>query len=488
MADAATQDASQDPSTPSVAYEALSGMWERIRDILSGADAIKEKSEAYLPSYPAEASDEYDRRLRSTPWRPEFEDALRSLVSRPFSKEVTLASNTQEDTKALAENIDGRGNNLHVFAEGLFREAIAMGAVAILVDFPVVREGATRAETRNLRPYWVPICADEIIALRTEWRGAIEVVTHLRISETAVVYNGFEEVEVEQIRILEPGTWEVWRKENNSGSDVVNKWYRYAGGTSRLNIVPLVFIALNKREGAQFVKPPLNDLAVMQIELYQALSRKDEVLTYAGSPMLAAIGIAPPQENGNAVSVAVGPKTVLFAPPGPVEGPPPDWKYIQPDAANIKEVREDVRSVIDDMRRLGLQPLIPRSGNVAATASGVDAFKGDSAVQTWANALKDGLEQAWVFTQMWRNSTEVVKVSVHTDFSVGAFGSEELRELREARAKGQITRRTYHLELMRRGVLGPQFDLESEAKALGPDEPPTPDPEGGATPSEPGDN
>jgi hypothetical protein len=53
------------------------------------------------------------------------------------------------------------------------------------------------------------------------------------------------------------------------------------------------------------------------------------------------------------------------------------------------------------MRRLGLQPMMPKTGNVTATASGIDAAKGHTAVETWANALKDALEQAFVFTAKW---------------------------------------------------------------------------------------
>ena len=136
-------DKSADPSTPSPAAEALAPIWAMIRAIRAGAAEVKKAREADLPKVPAESDDEYNRRLASAPWRPEFDDAMRGVVSRPFAKEVKLAGEPSEDAKALAEDIDGRGNNLHVFSKSLFEDAVSLGAAGILVDFPPMSPNAS---------------------------------------------------------------------------------------------------------------------------------------------------------------------------------------------------------------------------------------------------------------------------------------------------------------------------------------------------------
>mgnify|MGYP003692142109 CR=1 FL=1 len=108
----------------------------------------------------------------------------------------------------------------------------------------------------------------------------------------------------------------------------------------------------------------------------------------------------------------------------------------------------------------------PKTGNVTATASGIEAAKSHSAVGTWANALKDALEQAFALTAKWKKSAEKVSVSINTDFAVGQWGVDEIKELREARASGDLSLGTYWDELSRRGVLGPQFDPKTELDAL----------------------
>lgn len=451
-------DKSLDPSTPSLAHERLSDDWAMIRAILAGAKSVKAASTLYLPKFPAESDGEYLRRKESAPWRPEFEDCIRSISSKPFTDEVKLAGEPSEEMKAIAEDIDGRGNNLHVFARDMFEGGVSLGAHGILVDFPTMNPNATRAEEKaaGARPYWVSVDADEIIALRTERRGATEVVTHLRLRETAVVVNGFEERVVERIRVIEPGIWQIWEKSEGPAAE----WRMVSNGVLTLDRVPFVFFATAERVGAQYVRPPMLDLATMQIELYRAQSIKEQAYTMLGAPMLSANGMGPPPDG----TIEVGPNRILYAPGA--EGITTSWSILAAPAGSLKELRDDCASISEDMRRLGLQPMMPKTGNVTATASGVEAAKAHSAVGTWANALKDALEQAFMLTALWMKSSEQIEVSVNTDFSVGMWGVEEIKELREARAAGDLSQLTYWDELARRGVLGPQFDAEKEDKRL----------------------
>lgn len=435
--------------------------WTLINDILDGAERARANA-TYLPKYEDEGQQEYDRRRSTAPWRPEFADALRSLASKPFDKDIGLKGDVSERAKALAEDIDGRGNSLTRYSAEAFEKAIAKGLHCILVDYPSMALGATRAEEKQAgaRPYWIHIEASDIVALYTSWQGGREVVEHFRYRETATVRDGFKESTVERIRIYEPGLWEVWEKKAGD-----RDWAQVDAGPinrSGKTDVPLVMLFTGERLGEMKVRPPLASLAAMQIELFQALSRQDEILTYAGSPMLSAEGMTAPQDGGG---VAVGPKRVMYAPPGG-EGSTPRWSFIQPDAANIKEIRDHVKSIIDDMRRLGMQPLTQMSGTPTATGQSIEAAKAHSAVEAWAMALKDSLEQAWVFTCEWMGEDANVECIVSTDFDVVPFAQAPLTALKEARAARDISQRTYWDGLRRFDVLPQDFDAEAEEETL----------------------
>lgn len=445
-----------DPSTPSSAYTKMLPAWQLIDDILAGPKAIRSKGETYLPKYSSEDDTEYRRRLEAAPWRPEFDDALRSLASKPFGKDVGLAKGAPSQIKTLAEDIDARGSNLTAFLRGVFRGGITKGMHAILVDYPSMFQGATLADERvaGVRPYWVSVPANDILALYTEFVGGKEVVTHVRLWESVTKRDGFGETTVERIRVIEPGMWQLWEKKSAG-------WEKVSDGLMTLPQVPLALFYTGERTGPQTVKPPLSALADMQMELYRKLSRQDEIETYAGSPMLAGIGITVDADN----PIQIGPKRVLFAPPMG-ENKSTDWKYVEPSAANLKEVRDSVRDVIQDMRRLGMQPMVRETGDVTATATSVEAAKAHSTVEAWAIALKDTAEQAFRFTSQWLGQPTGVEVEINTDFAVEPFAQSPLTALKDARASGDISHETYLSGLRRFSVLPSDLDVDEEVKAV----------------------
>lgn len=451
-----------DPSAPSGEYLRLSQTWAKVQDILDGADAIRAKGETYLPKHAGEEDAEYKRRLSCAPWQPEFEDILRTLAAKPFGEEVSLDGDGAEEIKALAEDIDRRGNNLTTFARSVFKGGCAKGWHYILVDYPKAEGVRTKADERSagVRPYWVSLTAGDVLAYYTRTVAGREVCYHARIRANEVELDGFTEVLRERVKVFTPGRWDLWEKVK---TDVGEEWRVVDfGPMAPLTSVPIVrFRTFDDGE-----RPPLANIADKQIELYRALARKDEIDTKTAYPMLTANGLAPPPADG--APIKVGPGRILFAPAVPGMGAAPSWDYIQPDAAGLTELREGVSALVDTIRRLGMQPLTQRSGGVTATASAIEGAKAHSAVQTWALALKDALEQAFVLTAEWlgMGAEAAPSVTVDTDFSVEPYADAPLTALRAARDKRDLSQPTYWKVLRRFDVLPPDFDPDAEKEAI----------------------
>ena len=398
---------------------------------------------------------------------------MQTLASKPFGRDVAVKGNPPDEiigkldadtgmrSGGLVDDIDGRGNSLTTFANEAFSSAITNGGHAILVDYPPMEAKSSIAAERaaGARPYWVQVPFDAILALYTDVVGGREVISHVRIKETATERDGFGEKTVTRVRVLEPGKWELFEQDAKSKWKSVNAGVMNRGGKTG---VPLALCFLGKRLGTQEVRPPLANVAQMQIELYQALSRQEEILTFAGSPMLSANGMNPP---ANQEPVKVGPRSVLFAPPSG-QGVHASWTFVQPDAKNIKEIRETVTAIQADMRRIGLQPLTEQPGNQTATGKAIEAAKAHSAVKSWALLLNDQLEQAMVFTAEFMGVQATIQTEVSTDFSVLPYAAEPLKALAVARATKDISRRTYWDMLKRFDVLSPDFDPAAEDKLI----------------------
>ena len=450
-------------ATPSLDYINNIELWDLIEDILIGPKQIRSKGEIYLPRYPAEDLVEYKRRLSTAPWRPEFEDAVTTLASKPFGEDVALDDGASSRIKELIEDIDTLGNNLTVFLGASFLGGIAKGVHGIFVDYTKMEprdQPYTIAEEKaaGARPYWVNLSAERMISVETKVINGREVVTHLRYKDPIIRREGWVEKLIPRIRLCEPGLWQIWELSERG------QWFVAEQGVNTIaDEVPLALFWTGKRMGRFRVLPPMRSLADMQIELYRGLSRKDEIETYAGSPMLKGQGISAPGPNDS--PILVGPKRILFA-PTPMGGGNTDWGYVEPSADNLRQLSENIKNIIDDMRRIGHQPMTQRSGGITATATAVEGAKAHSVLQAWTIKLKDASEQAMVFTSKYLKEDQNVEITIDTDFSVEPYAQAPLDALDKARKNRDLSQRTYWKGLKRFDVLSPDFDADKEEELL----------------------
>lgn len=458
------------PDTLSAEVEAMQPIWRKIGDVLEGHDAIKRGSEMYLPRFEKETEQKYRRRLADAPWRPIFSAALESLCARPFRKPVTLNGTPPAALQKFAENVDGRGNSLSVFARLLFDEAVAYGPGLFLVDYsrPTPRvdgKPLTIAEEKaqGLRPYWVMIRPRDVIDVRTDWIRGREVVTHARWFEYATIAEGFSETTVTRVRVMErdPGgagaRWTLWQKPAGSGDYV-----EIDSGIISIGEIPLVMFHVGKRKGTVSCKPWSYELCHVALEYYRSLARQTEIENFSGWPILAGQGVAKPDD---ADSITVGPHSVLYAQPSG-DGGRPEWELIGPDAALVEQIRKTPQDVRDEFNKLALEPTLPKS-NVTATASGIDNSRAHSAIESWAIALKNALDEGLMFTAKWLNIADVTTANVSTDFAAQAGGAEEAKVLASAQQRGVISAKTERAELKRRSILGPDSpDDETEQELI----------------------
>jgi hypothetical protein len=122
----------------------------------------------YLPQFPAEDNLDYELRRKNAPFTNIYSDISKNLSSKPFSKTCELDESAADDLKQLATNVDGQGNNLHVFAATTFKAGIDYGIDWIWVDYTKIDSPSTitLADERNMgaRPYWVRIPALQMFA------------------------------------------------------------------------------------------------------------------------------------------------------------------------------------------------------------------------------------------------------------------------------------------------------------------------------------
>ncbi len=160
-------DTTPTPDTTSGDYDAMLPYWKQTQTMLDGAAAMRAAGEAYLPKFPKESKANYAYRAKNAKFTNIFRDIVENLASKPFAKKLTVKEKTMSiELQSLTDDIDGVGNNLHVFAGTTFFNGIAKSLDYIFVDYTKVPVGATVAIEKKMgaRPYWVQINAERIVA------------------------------------------------------------------------------------------------------------------------------------------------------------------------------------------------------------------------------------------------------------------------------------------------------------------------------------
>jgi hypothetical protein len=467
------------PDTPSCDYLAMSSYWRMVETILDGAEAMRLAGKLYLPQFPNEDGKNYEYRRRNAKFTNIFRDLVEGLAAKPFAKQIDLVDKSApESIKTFIEDVDGAGNHLHVFSGDVFFNGIASAVDWILVDHTAVPAGISASDERKMgaRPYWVRIPATRMKWVESAMIAGKEQFVYAAIHEPTTVREGFEEKTIDLMRLLirdkledgsyGPARYEIWQA---TTAKVGNKtasanWVKTEEGTISIGVIALVpFMTGRRKEGTWQILPPMKDAAFLQIEHYQQETNLKSAKELTAFPMLAGNGITPEiGEDGKPIIAPIGPATVLYAPANADGGQHGEWKFIEPGAASLKFLAEEVDQTEQQLRELGRQPLTAQTGNLTVVTTTFAAAKGNSAVQAWALNLKDALEQALKFTCLWLKEQKEPEVTVYTDFDVETDSVEAMKIVLDMRKESLISRSAAISEAKRRNILSPEYDDEAD--------------------------
>lgn len=444
--------------------------WDLVDALIGGRETVL-LNPTLLPQFPKEDADTYNFRKQTTKYTNVYGDIVDDLVSKPFEEEITLSKTdgvvVPLPIEEFIEDVDGSGNNLTVFSNDTFYNAINSVIDWILIDFPK-RSGpailsVAQAKQDGIRPFWSHVIARNVLEVKTDLHGGKRVLTYVRILEPG---------KPNKIRIFERVasvvTWELW-VETEKTDPVTNSRFRLedSGTLDGIDEIPMVPMITGRRNGTTWqFRPPLRASAELQVELYQQESALKFIKIMAGYPMLAANGLKPAVDSaGKPLPVAIGPMRVLWAAPDG-NGNSGTWSFIEPSSTSMQFLAADIDTTTKNLRELGKQPLTAQSGNLTVITTAVAAGKARSAVSAWSLLLKDTLENALRITAQWMNVQYEPQVYVFNEFDNFTDDGKDLDTLNTARKNCDLSLDTYWNELKRRRVLSPEFNAELERQKL----------------------
>jgi hypothetical protein len=286
---------------------------------------MRKKHRRYLPQEPRELDESYDNRLARSVVAPYYQRLERMLAGMLTRKPVRLEDTSDVIMEQLFD-VDMQGNDLNVWTYETARKLVRYGHVGTLVDAP--QDGG--------RPYWVTYTPRQILGWRTEAKDGQQALSMLRLSETVTVPDGeYGEKAVQQIRLLTPGGYQLHQKGDDGEFRITDE------GTTSLSEIPFS-VAYSNRVGYLESRPPLDDIAELNLKVYQVQSDLDNQLHISAVPMLAFFGFPSAAEE-----VSAGPGEALAF---PAEG---RAEFIEPKGTSFDYQFKRLEQIASQINELG---------------------------------------------------------------------------------------------------------------------------------------
>ena len=425
---------------PNSAWANMEPHWILIEDLMGGTYEMRRKHRRYLPQEPREEDESYDNRLARSVCPPYYQRLERMLAGMLTRKPVRLEE-VSDTVREQLFDVDLQGNDLNIWTYELGRKMVRYGHVGVLVDAPAAGESG--------RPYWVTYTPRDILGWRTEMSEGAQKLSQLRLMERIVVPDGeYGEKQVEQIRVLTPGAFELHQRGDNSNWQVVDE------GTTSLSEIPFS-VAYSNRVGLMESRPPMEDIAELNLKTYQIQSDLDNMLHISGVPMLAFYGFPTAAEE-----VSAGPGEAIAFPEGGRA------EYIEPAGKSYDSQFKRLEQLAGQINELGLSAVLGQKLSAeTAEAKRIDRSQGDSTMMVIAQQVQDTIDNCLRFHAEYLNIPQVGNCYVNRDFVGARLEPTDQLALLQTYTAGVISQKTLLEQLANGDVLGDDFEVEEELMA-----------------------
>ena len=413
--------------------------WMLIEDLLGGTYQMRKRHRRYLPQEPRELDESYDNRLARSVCPPFYLRLERMLAGMLTRKPVRL-NDTADSIREHLFDVDLQGNDLNVWTYETTRKMVRYGHVGVLVDAPTSGQSG--------RPYWVTYTPRDILGYRTEMIEGEVKLTQLRLQEKVSVPDGlYGEKIIDQIRLLTRGGFEIHQKGKN------NLFVKVDEGTTSLSEIPFS-VAYANRLNLLESRPPMSDIAELNLKAYQIQSDLDNQLHISAVPMLAFYGFPQSSEE-----VTAGPgEAIAFPADGRAE-------YIEPAGRSYDAQFKRLDVLSNQINELGLAAVLGQKLSAeTAEAKRIDSSQGDSTMMVVAQQMQDMIDNCLQFHGQYINA-EAGSCFVNRDFLSQRLEPQEIQALLQLYTSGSITQETLLKQLHEGEVLGDEFDVEEEIES-----------------------
>ena len=442
--------------------------WEVMKAVTEGTDYLRTNSETFLPLEPREDYDAYLARVNRAVFSPFTQRLIRAATGLVLRKPITLTGDPYW-TEMFKMDVDGRKSDLDEYARRLLMCSLTYGQSHILVDYPAPSGAVSLAEERqqNRRPYWIEIDPNNLYGWRLDRESNYGNLIQVRLGEKAVLPDGqFGEKVFDQVRVIEPGSYRVFRKKEqieemydvSDGSSVgrfeagsSDKDYKQVeSGEFSLGEIPLVTIYSGKTDNL-VSKPPLLDIAYLNLAHFQRQADLIHSLHVASQPMLVMEGY-----DDQTKDLAISVNYAMATQPGN------KIYYVEPASSAFEAQSAEIKELQMQMATLGISTLSQQKFVAeSADARRLDRVDTNSMLAMVSMELEQKLQKAFNLSAEYVG-IEPPEVKISRDFDIERLIGQDITALTALFNENVIDREEFRDILVQGEVLPSANEVKSE--------------------------
>ena len=442
--------------------------WEIMKAVTEGTEYLRENSEAFLPLEPREDYSAYMARVNRAVFSPFTQRLIRAATGLVLRKPISLTGDPYW-TEMFKMDVDGCGSDLDEYARRILMCSLTYGQSHILVDYPAPSGALSLAEERqqNRRPYWIEVDPTNLLGWRLDRDSNYGNLIQARIAEKAVLPDvAFGEKVFDQVRVIEPGRYRVFRK-----SDQIDAMYdvddnSYAGefdtgttgedyklaesGNFSLGEIPLVTVYSGKVENL-VSKPPLLDIAYLNLAHFQRQADLIHSLHVASQPLLVMEGY-----DDQTKDLAISVNYAMATQPGN------KIYYVEPASSAFDAQSAEIKELQMQMATLGISTLSQQKFVAeSADARRLDRVDTNSMLAMVSMELEQKLQKAFNFSAEYVG-IEPPEVKISRDFDIERLIGQDITALTSLFDQQVIDREEFRDILVQGEVLPTANEVKSE--------------------------
>ena len=442
--------------------------WEIMKAVTEGTEYLRENSEAFLPLEPREDYDAYLARVNRAVFSPFTQRLIRAATGLVLRKPITLTGDPYW-TEMFKMDVDGCKSDLDEYARRILMCSLTYGQSHILVDYPAPSGALSLAEEReqNRRPYWIEVDPNNLYGWRLDRESNYGNLIQARIAEKAVLPDGdFGEKVYDQIRVIEPGKYRVFRKKEqieemydvsdnsvtgNFEMGSADKDYKQVeSGNFSLGEIPLVTVYSGKTENL-VSKPPLLDIAYLNIAHFQRQADLIHSLHVASQPMLVMEGY-----DDQTKDLAISVNYAMATQPGN------KIYYVEPASSAFDAQSAEIKELQMQMATLGISTLSQQKFVAeSADARRLDRVDTNSMLAMVSMELEQKLQKAFNLSAEYVG-IEPPEVKISRDFDIERLIGQDITALTSLFDQQVIDREEFRDILVQGEVLPSANEAKSE--------------------------